>query len=52
MEQIKEIDARADKLAAKEMKDDVIGEKLAREAAEKAKAFEKAVKTDNNSKKK
>ena len=47
-EQIKEIDARADKLAAKEMKDDVIGEKLAREAAEKAKQFEKAVKTGNN----
>ena len=51
-EQIKEIDARADKLAAKEMKDDEIAEKLAREAAEKAKAFEKAVKTDKNRKKK
>ena len=35
-EQIKEIDARADKLAAKEMKNDEIAEKLAREAAEKA----------------
>ena len=51
-EQIKEIDAKADKLAAKEMKDDVIAEKLAREAAEKAKAFEKAVKSDKNKKKK
>ena len=51
-EQIKEIDAKADKLAAKEMKDDEIAEKLAREAAEKAKAFEKAVKTDKNRKKK
>ena len=47
-EQIKEIDARADKLAAKEMKNDEIAEKLAREAAEKAKQFEKAVKTGNN----
>ncbi|MBR4816715.1 MAG: DUF1385 domain-containing protein [Lachnospiraceae bacterium] len=51
-EQIKEIDAKADKLAAKEMKDDEIAEKLAREAAEKAKAFEKAVKNDKNRKKK
>ena len=34
------------------MKDDVIAEKLAREAAEKAKAFEKAVKSDKNKKKK
>ena len=47
-EQIKEIDARADKLAAKEMKNDEIAEKLALEAAEKAKQFEKAVKTDSN----
>ena len=47
-EQIKEIDARADKLAAKEMKNDEMAEKLAREAAEKAKQFEKAVKTGNN----
>ena len=46
-EQIKEIDARADKLAAKEMKNEAVAEKLAREAAEKAKQFEKNVKNNN-----